>query len=112
MNIEIQSVVETVQPLTYCQTIVQQHHHHLYLQFQHYTRLMIQFHQQTEQQAWDVIMIAAQSGARTATVITGASGILKIKFQQWVDDSLLTPYIISCEPLNNGSFYVRFRKNK
>ncbi len=59
-----------------------------------------------------MIMDVAQSGARTATIITGASGILKIKFQQWARDSLLTPYIIQWEPINNGSFSVKFRKNK
>ena len=72
--------------------------------------ITLDFHQHTEEQAWDMIMSAAQSGARTATVITGASGILKIKFQQWVKDSLLTPFIISCEQINNGSFMVKFKK--
>jgi len=74
------------------------------------SHMVLDFHQHTEEQAWDMIMTAAQSGARTATVITGASGILKIKFQQWVRDSLLTPYIVSCKPVNNGSFSVKFKK--
>ncbi len=74
--------------------------------------IVLDFHQHTEEEAWDMIMAAAQSGARSATVITGASGILKIKFQQWVRDSLLTPYITSWEPLNNGSFSVKFKKQK
>lgn len=72
--------------------------------------ITLDFHQHTEQEAWDMIMNAAQSGARTATVITGASGILKIKFQQWVRDSLLSPYIVQCSPVNNGSFSVKFKK--
>ncbi len=71
---------------------------------------VLDFHQHTEEQAWNMIMSVAQSGSHTATVITGASGILKIKFQQWVRDSLLTQYIVSCEPVNNGSFYVKFKK--
>ena len=74
--------------------------------------ITIDLHQHTEQEAWEMIMDVAQSGARTATIITGASGILKIKFQQWACDSLLTPYIIQWEPINNGSFSVKFRKNK
>lgn len=74
--------------------------------------VVLDFHQHTEEQAWDMVMAAAQSGARTATVITGASGILKPKFQQWVRDSLLSPYIIQCTPLNNGSFMVKFKKLK
>ena len=73
--------------------------------------VVIDFHQHTEQEAWDMIMAAAQSGAKTATVITGASGILKIKFQQWVRDSLLSPYIVQCTPVNNGSFRVKFKKH-
>lgn len=71
----------------------------------------LDLHQKTQEQAWAAIMNIAQSGTRTATIITGASGILKIKFQQWVTDSLLSPYIISCQPINNGSFSVRFRKS-
>ena len=72
--------------------------------------ITLDFHQHTEQEAWDMIMRAATSGVRTARVITGASGILKIKFQQWVKDSLLTPYIVESVPVNNGSFDVKFKK--
>ena len=79
----------------------------LHTQPQHIT---IDLHQHTEQQAWEMIMDVAKSGARTATSITGASGILKIKFQQWATDSLLTPYIIEWAPINNGSFSVKFKK--
>lgn len=74
--------------------------------------ITIDFHNHTKQQAWDMVMAAAQSGARYATVITGASGILKIKFQQWARDSILSPYIIECTPINNGSFAVKFKKIK
>lgn len=70
----------------------------------------LDFHQLTEEQAWAAIMELAKSGVRTANVITGASGILKIKFQQWVRDSLLAPYIISAIPITNGSFAVKFKK--
>ena len=70
----------------------------------------LDLHQLTEEQAWTVIMELAQSGTRTANIITGASGILKIKFQQWARDSLLSPYIISVRPINNGSFAVKFKK--
>ena len=70
----------------------------------------LDLHQLTEEQAWSAIMDLATSGTRTATRITGASGILKIKFQQWARDSLLSPYIISFTPINNGSFAVKFKK--
>ncbi|MBP5794890.1 MAG: Smr/MutS family protein [Alphaproteobacteria bacterium] len=72
--------------------------------------VVLDFHNHTEEEAWRMIMAAAQSGARTATVITGASGILKVKFQNWVQDSLISPYIVQCAPLNNGSFSVKFKK--
>ena len=41
----------------------------------------LDLHQLTEEQAWNAIMDLAKSGVRNATIITGASGILKIKFQ-------------------------------
>lgn len=70
----------------------------------------LDLHMHTVEQAWDEIMNLALSGTKSATIITGASGILKIKFQQWARDSLLSPHIISWAPLNNGSFAVKFRK--
>ena len=70
----------------------------------------LDLHMHTIEQSWNEIMELAISGVKTATIITGASGILKIKFQEWVRDSILSPYIVSCTPLNNGSFAVKFRK--
>ena len=70
----------------------------------------LDLHQLTEEQAWTAIMDLATSGTRSANIITGASGILKIKFQQWARDSILSPYIISFTPINNGSFFVKFKK--
>ncbi len=72
---------------------------------------VLDLHQMTEEMAWDAIMSLAQSGARTATIITGASGILKIKFQQWARESVLSQYIVEYHPINNGSFAVKFKKN-
>jgi len=76
------------------------------------THITIDFHQHTEEEAWEMLEQVALSGVRSATVITGASGILKTKFQQWAMESILSPYIISFKPLNNGSFEVKFRKSK
>ena len=73
---------------------------------------VLDLHNLTEEQAWNAIMELAKSGTRDATIITGASGILKIKFKQWATDSILTPYIISVTPINNGSFDVKFKKIK
>ena len=70
----------------------------------------IDFHNHTEEEAWQMLAQIAASGARSATVITGASGILKTKFQQWATDSILSPHIISFTPINNGSFAVKFHK--
>jgi hypothetical protein len=75
------------------------------------SHVTLDLHKHTIEQAWNEIMEIAISGAKTATIITGASGILKIKFQEWVRESILTPYIVSCTPLNNGSFAVKFRKS-
>lgn len=74
------------------------------------SHITLDLHMHTIEQAWGEIMEIAKSGAKSATIITGASGILKIKFQNWVRDSVLSPYIVSCAPLNNGSFSVKFRK--
>ena len=74
------------------------------------SHVTLDLHMHTIEQAWTEIMEIAQSGTKTATIITGASGILKIKFQEWTRESILAPYIISCTPLNNGSFAVKFRK--
>ena len=71
----------------------------------------LDLHQLTEEQAWEKIISLAQSGTRTANIITGASGILKIKFQQWATDSVLSPYIVSFSPINNGSFSVKFKRH-
>ena len=73
---------------------------------------IIDFHQHTEQESWDMLIHIAASGIKNATVITGASGILKIKFQQWATESILAPYIESFSPINNGSFKVKFHKQK
>lgn len=70
----------------------------------------LDLHQLTEEQAWHAIMELATSGSRTATIITGASGILKQKFPQWATNSILAPYIISFSPINNGSFSVKFKR--
>ena len=73
---------------------------------------IIDFHNHTEEEAWNMLAQVAASNTRTATVITGASGILKQKFPQWMTNSILSPYIVSFEPINNGSFFVKFHKNK
>lgn len=71
----------------------------------------LDLHQLTQEQAWHAIMQLATSGARTAIIITGASGVLRKKFPQWATESILTPHIIEWHPVNNGSFYVRFRRS-
>lgn len=72
--------------------------------------VVLDLHQYTEEQAWNAINHLISSGVRTAKIITGASGILKIKFQQWAKDSIISKYFISITPINNGSFDVKFRK--
>ena len=68
----------------------------------------IDFHNRTEEEAWQMLVQVAISGARSATIITGASGILKPKFQQWATDSIISSRILSVTPINNGSFALKF----
>ena len=72
--------------------------------------VIIDFHNHTEEEAWNMLVHIAASNVRSATVITGASGILKQKFQQWATESIISPRIYSFTPLNNGSFAVKFHK--
>lgn len=72
----------------------------------------LDLHQRTEEQAWELLNTLVRSGARTATVITGASGILKPKFQDWVKNSTIAPYIQSCEMVNRGSFEIRIKRDR
>lgn len=72
--------------------------------------IVIDFHNHTEQEAWDMLVHIAASGVRNATIITGASGILKTKFQQWATESIISPHIASFSQINNGSFRVKFHK--
>ncbi len=73
---------------------------------------VLDLHQKTVEQAWAEIMDLATSGVRSATIITGASGVLHKQFPQWATASILSPYIVSSTPINNGSFSVKFRKQK
>ena len=74
--------------------------------------VVIDFHNHTEEEAWQMLAQVAASNTRSATVITGASGILKSKFQQWATESIISPRIMSFVPLNNGSFSVKFHRKK
>ncbi len=70
----------------------------------------VDLHNHTIEQAWDKIMNLATSGVRDAVIITGASGVLRQTFPQWAENSILTPFIVSYAPINNGSFSVKFKK--
>lgn len=74
--------------------------------------VVLDLHHYTEEEAWNAINQLISSGVRTAKIITGASGILKTKFQQWAKDSIISKYFISVTPINNGSFNVKFRKHE
>jgi DNA-nicking Smr family endonuclease len=73
---------------------------------------IIDLHGKTENESWDEINKLIFSGSKTAVVITGASGILKPKFQQWVRDSIISKYITECTPINNGSYKIKIKSNK
>ena len=74
--------------------------------------IVLDLHNKTVEEAWTDIMSVAQSGAKSANIITGASGVLHQLFPQWARESILTPYIIEFHPINNGSFFVRFHNKK
>ena len=74
--------------------------------------VVLDLHNKTVEQAWSDIMAVAISGAHSANIITGASGVLHVLFPQWATESVLTPYIIDFRPINNGSFFVRFHHKK
>lgn len=74
--------------------------------------IKIDFHQHTEEEAWSMLVDAIKSGAREITVITGASGILKTKFEIWATNSIISSRIMSYTPINNGSFLVKTHKIK
>lgn len=74
--------------------------------------IVLDLHTKTVEQAWADIMSVAQSGAHSANIITGASGVLHQLFPTWARESVLSPYIIDFRPINNGSFFVRFHHKK
>lgn len=75
--------------------------------------IVLDLHNHTIEEAWADIMSVATSGAHSANIITGASGVLHQLFPTWARESILTPYITDFRPINNGSFFVRFHhKNK
>jgi len=73
--------------------------------------IKLDLHQKTEEQAWIEINELLKSGVRSATVITGASGILKEKFKEWITIGILAPYIYSWELVNNGCYEIKIKKN-
>ncbi|MCL2737645.1 MAG: Smr/MutS family protein [Alphaproteobacteria bacterium] len=82
----------------------------------------LDLHGLTEEQAWNAIVgmlgaterYAAANGnkinLRRIRVITGASGVLKQKLQQWATESIIAPRIVSCKLVNNGCYEVVARK--
>lgn len=74
--------------------------------------IVLDLHNKTVEEAWAAIMSVATSGATSANIITGASGILHQLFPGWARESILSPYIIDFHPINNGSFFVRFHHKK
>lgn len=70
---------------------------------------VLDFHGKTIEDAWFELNHLIKSGTKHATIITGASGILKTEFQKWMRDSIISKYIIESKPLNNGSFEIKIR---
>ena len=73
-------------------------------------RARLDWHGKTEEMAWRELNELIQSGVRNAMVITGASGVLKIKFQDWITNGSIAKYIATWKPLNNGCFEIKIKK--
>jgi DNA-nicking Smr family endonuclease len=73
--------------------------------------IVLDLHQKTEEQAWTEINDLIKSGTRSATIITGASGILKIKFKEWITTGALAEYINNWELINNGAYNIQINKS-
>lgn len=76
---------------------------------EHFT---LDLHQKTEEQAWAEINDLINSGIKSAKIITGASGILKPKFQDWITNGILADKIRSWKAINNGCFEIFIKKVK
>ncbi len=74
-------------------------------------KIKVDFHNKTVEESWAMINSAIHSGARTITVITGASGILKHEFRKWIEQSTISEYIIEWKIINNGSYEIKVKKN-
>lgn len=73
-------------------------------------KIILDLHQKTEEQAWQEINDLIKSGVRNATVITGASGILKEKFKKWITTGTLAQYVYFWELVNNGCYEIKIKK--
>ena len=71
----------------------------------------LDLHQKTIETAWNEIYALLRSGARSAEIITGASGILKPTFEKWITNSIIAPYILSWKMINRGSYEIKIKKN-
>lgn len=72
----------------------------------------LDLHGKTEDQSWEEINNLIKSGTRRARIITGASGILKIKFVQWITTGILSKHISSWKVINNGSYEITLKRNQ
>jgi len=82
----------------------------------------LDLHGKTEEQAWGLInelldaisVYAAANGnkidLRRAQIVTGASGILKEKFQQWATESIISHRFASWKLVNRGCYEIVIRK--
>ncbi|MDL2295636.1 hypothetical protein LJC18_02380 [Lachnospiraceae bacterium OttesenSCG-928-E19] len=71
----------------------------------------LDLHKKTVETAWNEIYAVLRSGARSAEIITGASGILKPTFEKWITNSIIAPWIVSWKMINRGSYEIKIKKN-
>jgi hypothetical protein len=73
--------------------------------------LALDLHGKTEEQAWGLICaLFRQNPGKRVRVITGASGILRVKFQDWIMCGALADYATEWAAVNRGAFDIRLKK--
>ena len=69
----------------------------------------VDFHEKTEEQAYNLILNLLHNRIKKATIITGKSGILKPKFIDWAKNGKLSKNIKNIKEINIGAFEVEFK---
>ena len=70
---------------------------------------IVDFHEKTEEQAYNEILNLLENKINKATIITGKSGILKPKFLNWAETGKLSENVKKIKQINIGSYEIEFK---